>query len=253
MALALIMCLSLCVPAFAQGNSSKSSNTATTTFYDSEGSLNTIVMTVLGVGHVRSEYYINGELFNTTEATVKANDIVSLEIIDENQQTKNLSEPLSNFITDNPAESKAEISSRALSPKAYSYQGQINYKPYYTASGTYEYYKLSIYQQQKTTQQHYKTINAENGWLANTVISVISAALTIYCAPLAAAASQLLGAAAIAVGVSIVGGTIQGHIQKDYYVKETYFDVKAVDPDTSRQIIYAASSYQVLLDGGDQL
>lgn len=88
------------------------------------------------------------------------------------------------------------------------------------------------------------------GDIVATVISVLAAVLTIILPELAELASNLFYAAASAVGVSIIGGIVQGAIKKQYYVHTTSYSIKACDTTTSRERIYDAERYQVALSGG---
>lgn len=220
-------------------------NVSSSTFLDAEGKENTVNIVIPQVGSAHVEYYIDGVLQNTVESNIGDDNQTNIVVTDVfTSTTQQFVAPVTDYISNNG------ISVDSISPMAYSYLGRINFKPYYDSFGYTYNYRLSVYRQTGSTTNEYKTINASKGTLASVAIAVIASVLSIIWSPLAAVATNLLHAAAYAAGTTIIGGVIQGLISKQYYVRTTRYDIKAIDPDTSRQRIYDAERYQVALSGG---
>lgn len=259
--IALLLTLSLVftftTPAFAANKSTALKEVSVSSFVDGEGKKNTVYVSSSQIGTAHVEYYIDGVLTNTVDAelldfnsadidSVRNSSDVRIIYSDISSATsQSYVEPLSNYLGYSQITTE---SSKAAS--AYSYQGKIKYNTYYDWFGNQYNDKLSIYQQTGSTTYEYKTVNAAQGAAASVVIAVIAAALTVVCPALAAVASNLLYAAAYAVGTTIVGGVVQGAITKQYYVRTTSYSVKARDVSTSRENIYDAERYQIALSGG---
>lgn len=255
--LVLALTLMCTVTAFAAEETRMQEDVNASSFIDGEGKINTVYVSSSQIGVVHVDYYIDGVLTNTadvellddnengTDSISKSSNvhIIYNDII--NGKESSFVEPLSKYIE--------LLKTNTESPKAkasYSYQGRINYNTYYDLLGNQYNDKLSIYQQTGSTTYEYKTINAARGAIASVVIGVIAAALTVICPALSAVSTDLLYAAAYAVGTTIVGGVVQGAITKQYYTRTTPYDVKARDLSTSRERVYAAERYQVALSGG---
>lgn len=221
-------------------------------FIDSEGKINTVKIETIKAGHVKVEYYLEGTLINVVETSLaNPNSFLNGQDLDFNNEKINIAV---NDVKSNKVIKFDECISKYISSPTYPenlfympfynnsfvYQGKIKYNFYYDPLGNPQQDRLWIYKKEKGTEYKYKTINAEKGALVSIVISVIAAVLSVYCESLAFIAENLLAAAAYAVGVSIVAGVIQGSISKQYYVKETSYDVKAWDIKTARTNIYNA-------------
>jgi len=220
--------------------------TSKSSFTDGEGKENIIIMTILGPGKIHSEHYIDGQLFNKVDANTTDGENIKLTIIDENAKSTQMNLKASDFFTDE--EIKRDVS---ITPMAYSYAGRINYKTYYDPYTGAEYnYKLSIYQQQGSAYNTYKTLNAAEGSYVNVIVSSLAAVLALICPALAVVSESLLAAAAYAAGVAIVAGKIQAAISERYYVRTTPYDIRAEDTSTNRSHTYQGEAYRVYLDGG---
>ena len=231
-------------------------------FIDSEGKINTVKIEIIKAGHVKVEYYLEGTLINVVETSLaNPNSFLNGQNLDFDNEKINI---VVNDVKSNKVIKFDEHISKYISSRTYPenlfdmpfynnsfvYQGKIKYNLYYDSLGNPQQDSLLIYKKEKGTEYKYKTINAEQGNLVSVIISVIAAILSVYYGPLGTLAEELLVAAAYAAGVSIIAGVIQGSISKQYYVKETLYDVKAWDIKTSRENIYNAQRYQVLLEGG---
>lgn len=215
-------------------------------FIDGEGKENTIILTILGHGRVHSEHFIEGKLLNKVDATTDDGEHIDFTISDQNARNKKLSLNASTLLGNK--EVKQVIPRITL--QSFTYVGAIYYKTYYDMFGNAYNNMLYIYQQKGSAYDTYRTLNATEGILVNILISAVAAVLTVICPALAAVANDLVLAAAYAAGVSIVGGVIQGAISKTYYVRVTPYDIRAVDPSTSRSRTYEGETYKLYLEGG---
>ncbi len=260
--IALLLTLTLVVtfttPSFVVEAANIPEEVSVSSFIDGDGKTNTVYVSSSQIGAAHVDYYIDGVLTSTVDVAIPGVNSALTDSINKsssacityndvfNGESRSYIEPLSNYLSFSQT--------TAESPKAtsaYSYQGKINYNTYYDSLGNQYNNKLFIYQQTGDTTYEYKTINAAQGAIAAVVIGVIAAALTVVCPALSVAVStDLFYAAAYAVGVTIVGGIVQGAITKQYYTRTTGYNVKARDFSTSREHIYNAKSFQVALSGG---
>lgn len=248
--MAIIMVYTLAVPAHASENTEQT--VSTSSFVDSEGKLNSVDIIVHEAGNVTVKYYIENTLINTVTARISVSqtardtgETVFITYTDASTNiTQSYSEPLSNYIT--TVQTTTTPSARA----SYIYQGNINYNTYYDSYGGVHNDKLSVYYKMGATTYEYKTVNATEGAVAAAAISALAAILSIICPLLSVVATDLFYAAAYAVGVSIIGGYVQGAISKQYYVCQTVYDIKAVDTPSLREQEYEGLRYRVALTGG---
>jgi len=258
-ALSLLLCIvtifTIAAPVFAADTSMAiSDESQTSSFVDAEGKVNTVKISTPQVGSAYVEYYIEDVLINTVSAIIpdsglsrSAPDEVIITYSDIGTgTTQQFTELISEYIT-----SQQTVLSPAT--RAFTHLGIITYKPStYDSSGNPVIRSLSVSQQAGTTTNAYKTINSAQGVLASVAIAVVAAVLTVVCPALAAVATDLYAAAAYAVGVTIVGGVVQGAITKQYYVLTTPYTVRATYTtgmgSTSHDL--DAARYQVALAGG---
>ena len=261
--LALSICLTLSVPAFAAEDEKAAAEAPYAfSFIDGEGKVNTLYVSIPKMGTSHVDYYIDGILFHSvdtcmeTEKASRANtngtnipENVLITVTDaKTNTTTQYTEPVSRYIT---TRKEVVYVSPAKAAAAYVYQGRINYNPCYDSFGNSFLYKLNVYYQEGNTTETYKDINVAAGDAVDIVIGTIANVLSLFFDDLAEFAGELLRAAAMAMGATIIAGKIKKAFQKTYFVRLTNYKVKAIDPSTSREQIYDAERYQVLLDGGD--
>lgn len=247
------------IAAFASGEPiGNSSEARRTEFVDAEGKTNTVYVSSQKRGSAHVDYYIDSTLINSvdvdilgdvdnTSTTLSDNTNIHIKYTNmRTMETQELVSTLNQYVLPISVQTVAH----PTSANAYNYQGKILYKTHYDSFGNAYNDSLSIYRETIGTTYEYKTINAAAGDIASIVIGAIAAVLTIICPGLEVFSSDLLYAAAYAVGTSIIGGIVQGAITKQYYTRKTTFNVKACDTSTSREVIYDAEQYQLALTGG---
>lgn len=250
--MSIVMLCTMTMPASAVSTSSNALLQSESSFIDSEGKVNTVLIEIPAIGSSHVEYYIDEELTQTVDTILfssklsrGAYDTVSVTQVDElSGETTTLVEPISKYMQ------SSTLPAETAQPRGvYVYQGKIEYNTIYDAAVNYDNILFMWYQQGSTTHE-YRTINTEAGMLMGTLVSVIAAILTIICPGLAIFAEDVAYAAVYTVGVSIVAGKVQSAFSKTYYVEVTHYNVKAEDAETSAKQIFTGEKCRVCLDGG---
>lgn len=253
----MVMLFTINAPAFAVGMDSGTAETAqSSSFIDSEGKVNTVYISSPKKGAVHVDYYIEGVLVDIVDTEILDTPKTASELFDtedniritytnvRTSETEEYVDSISNYVTLPQTDMAYPVAEEALAASSYAYQGRINYRPFMEYAD-----KLYIYQRYVDTLYEYRELNVVAGTLVAKAIGVIANALTFIFEPLKIVAEELIYSAAYALGVSIAEGKIQGALSGRYYVRSALYEVKACDLDTSRERVYDAERYQVLIDG----
>lgn len=221
---------------------------------DAEGKENVFFISIISKGDVSVDHYIDGIYIGT--ATAKTTDGYLVNGIFRDAKTRAENEYTLDFSTNTKKGTRfmdtaigGSLQRLSIRPLAYSLAGTITYKPYYDGYGNVYNEKLNVYLQAGSEFTEYRTLNTTAGYAASIAIGAIVAILTLFCPPLAAIASEVLGALALVAGTTIVGGIIQGAISKTYYTKVLPYDIKATDPKTSRNNYYTGERCYTAVPG----
>lgn len=270
--LALSMCLTLSVPAFAAEDEKAAAEAPYAfSFIDGEGKINTIHLSIPKMGASHVDYYIDGDLIYSVDSEcmeaekasmLNGADIpenVYVHITHTNAKTgvtTQYTEPVSHYIT---TSQDVAGNTPAKAASTYVYQGRINYNPCYDAVGNAFLYKLNVYYRQEgETEPTHKTINAEAGALLGAIVSIVTSVLLsripgaqeVVAKFVGDSASKLVTDVIAGAGGCILGGVVQNKVSGTYDILLTKYKVKAVDPDTSREQIYDAERYQLKSGSG---
>ena len=251
--LTIAMIFTMVIPAYAISSHVDPLFRSETSFVDSEGKENSIVLEIPAVASSHVEYYIEGELIQIADAELSFSesgrgtfDTVIISLEDKRSGTiSEIVEPISKYVQSN------KLAIDAIQPRGvYVYQGKIEYNTIYDAAASYN-HMLFIWYQQGNTTDVYRNINTAAGQLVSTLLSAVAAAITILCPKLAKFSQDLVLAIIYGAGVNVVGGIIQGAISKRYLVEVTSYNVKAEDVETSECRFFTGEKYRLHL-GNDE-
>ena len=243
----LVLCMTMAAPAFAKETEIVAESEYT--FIDSDGKENTLVLNAYEDGTIITNYYIDGTWFSKTEGsydeTTEAVNIVRQTAV---RSVERMAVQIDDIVSTQPSISTANIQiENAVSAQAtnsYTYEGRIYYNPAYNlGTGGYDYYNLAIYASFNREDWDYQTFNALAGYTVDALVTLLASALTVFYPPLTAMA--------ISVGATITSGVLKSGFVGNYYVHETFYDVKAIDNELSRTQYFQGSKYRVLLPGNE--
>lgn len=251
----LVLCMTMATPAFAKETEIVAESEYT--FIDSDGKENTLVLNAYEDGTIITNYYIDGTWFSKTEGSYdETTEAVNIARQTAVRSVERMAVQIDDIVSTQPSISTANIQiENAVSAQAtnsYTYEGRIYYNPAYNlGTGGYDYYNLAIYASFNREDWDYQTFNALAGYTVDALVTLLASALTVFYPPLTAVASGLFGAMAISVGATITSGVLKSGFVGNYYVHETFYDVKAIDNELSRTQYFQGSKYRVLLPGNE--
>ena len=236
----------------AEINTSPISKYNTFSFVDSEGKENTLVTTVLESGEIVVENYIEGTFANSSKTMITDNNLVIITTAFANGETMIQEFPVSKY---NSSEVSVVSNEEARSSSTYTYAGKIDFLGHQEgyAPGTYHTHTLNMYECLHSITDEYKEINVAAGAAVSTVVGIIASVLVGIAFPqlVATEIAELLFTAAISsVSGTVIGGIVQSHVYKRYYVRCWKYGIQAVDPISGTSKYYYGEEYRVFLEGG---
>lgn len=243
--LALAMCLTLSVPAFAVDTSADSE----IAFIDAEGKENVLLTRILENGNIVTEHFIEDRLIYTTETRTVGNDddIIVVTINHMTGTTTTAQKKISDYITSQSLPAMAPCS---MDVQNYQYQGRVTFLPCDNsyAPGLRHTHYLDFYMRENETNEEYRTFNALAGDIVSAVVNIL---WTLFVARFPIPLEKVEAFVKVVLesaGVTVISGVIQSAIKKTYYIRTTEYYIKAVNPDNSVEHLYSGEQYQILLD-----
>lgn len=225
-------------------------NTYDFTFIDSEGKENSITLRVLNSGDIEVWYYICNKLENRVYVSANNNGEISYTTYDDMATEIDADTVLLDSVFAQARSTRDRDTTYSLS--GYSYAGSIEYLPHQVgyAAGLWHYHAVEMYEKYTRTTYEYKTMNIGAGMAVSVAVGLIAAAINVVFPVAGTIATQLLYAAALSAGATIVGGVVQMAISKTYYVQTDWYGVKAYDTESDTSKSYSGQIYYVALEDG---
>lgn len=220
------------------------------TFADSAGEQNSIILKVLDSGDIEVQYFLCDQLENIVYVSADNHGALTYTVYNDEASEVDAGSVVLNSVSAPIVDIENTAATDSLS--GYTYAGSIEYFPHQVgyAAGLWHYHTLEMYQKYDRTTCEYKTMNIGAGMAVSVAVGLIAAAINVVFPVTGAIATELLYAAALSAGATIVGGVVQMAITKTYHVQTDWYSVKAYDQESDVSKNYGGEIYYVALEDG---